>query len=130
MEWYESLAKPDWTPAPSTIGLIWTLLYPVILGSFAFVFVQIYRGALPRWMAWPFLINLATNLLFMPIFSGLRSVHLAALDILIVWATIVWLMVAIWPRYKWVALAQLPYFAWVSIATFLQISITWMNWEA
>jgi hypothetical protein len=23
MEWYNSLAKPTWTPAPSTISLIW-----------------------------------------------------------------------------------------------------------
>jgi hypothetical protein len=29
MEWYESLAKPDWTPAPATIGLIWQILYPM-----------------------------------------------------------------------------------------------------
>jgi tryptophan-rich sensory protein len=23
MTWYESLAKPGWTPDPATIGLIW-----------------------------------------------------------------------------------------------------------
>jgi hypothetical protein len=29
LEWYNSLAKPSWTPAPATIGLIWqTLLQP------------------------------------------------------------------------------------------------------
>jgi benzodiazapine receptor len=26
MEWYDSLAKPSWTPAPATISLIWTIL--------------------------------------------------------------------------------------------------------
>ncbi len=31
MEWYDSLAKPGWTPAPATIGLIWRILYPIIL---------------------------------------------------------------------------------------------------
>ena len=31
MEWYDSLAKPGWTPAPATIGLIWQILYPIIL---------------------------------------------------------------------------------------------------
>lgn len=30
MEWYDSLAKPSWTPAPSTISLIWAILYPII----------------------------------------------------------------------------------------------------
>ena len=59
----------------------------------------------------------------------MRSVHLAAVDILVVWATILWMAVAIWPHYKWVAVAQLPYFIWVSIASILQLSITWMNWR-
>jgi tryptophan-rich sensory protein len=31
IDWYNSLAKPSWTPAPGTIGLIWQILYPVIL---------------------------------------------------------------------------------------------------
>jgi translocator protein len=31
IEWYDSLTKPSWTPAPSTISLIWMILYPIIL---------------------------------------------------------------------------------------------------
>jgi benzodiazapine receptor len=53
---------------------------------------------------------------------------LATIDILIVWATIIWMMVAIWKHYEWVALSQLPYFIWISIAVVLQISITCWNW--
>ena len=48
MEWYDSLSKPSWTPAPSTISLIWTILYPVILVSFGFVFVQAFRRRVPN----------------------------------------------------------------------------------
>ena len=50
MEWYDSLAKPGWTPAPATIGLIWQVLYPIILVSFGFVFVQALRGKVPWWV--------------------------------------------------------------------------------
>lgn len=127
MEWYSRLAKPSWTPEPSTISLIWMILYPIILISFGFVFVQAFRGKVGWKVAIPFAINLVANLLFMPIFSGLRSVPLAAADILIVWATIIWCVIVVWPHYRWVALAQVPYFVWVSIATVLQLSITWMN---
>jgi translocator protein len=127
IEWYNCLVKPSWTPAPSTISLIWTILYPVILVSFGFVFVQAFRGKLPWRVALPFAKNLVANLLFMPIFAGLRNVPLAAADIVIVWATILWCMVAVWPVYKWVAAAQVPYFVWVSIATVIPLSITWMN---
>lgn len=47
IEWYNSLAKPSWTPAPSTIGLIWGILYPIIAVSFGFVVVQAIRKKLP-----------------------------------------------------------------------------------
>jgi tryptophan-rich sensory protein len=126
--WYDSLAKPPWTPAPSTIGLIWQILYPIILVSFGFVFVQAIRKKLPWRVALPFGINLVANLIFTPIQFGLRNLPLAAVDILIVWATILWMIAAVWRHYRWVAIAQGPYFVWVSIATVLQLSITAMNW--
>ncbi len=129
LDWYNSLAKPSWTPAPATISLIWTILYPIILVSFGFVFVQAFRGKVPWLLALPFAVNLVANLLFMPIFAGLWNVPLAAADILIVWATILWCVVVAWPVYKWVAVAQVPYFVWVSTATILQLSITAMNWR-
>ena len=43
IEWYNALAKPSWTPAPATIGLIWQILYPIILVSFGFVFAHPIR---------------------------------------------------------------------------------------
>ncbi len=128
LDWYNSLAKPSWTPAPATISLIWTILYPIILISFGFVFVQAFRRKVPWLLALPFAVNLVANLLFMPVFAGLRNVPLAAADIVIVWATILLCMIAAWPTSKRVAVAQVPYFVWVSIATVLQLSITAMNW--
>lgn len=128
IEWYNSLQKPEWTPAPATIGLIWQLLYPIIFVTFGFVFVQALRKKLPGQVALPFAINLVANLCFSPIQFGLRNLPMAALDILIVWGTIVWMVVAVWKHYKWIALAQVPYFVWVSIATVLQLSITFWNW--
>ena len=82
---------------------------------------------MPRSVALPFALNLLANLAFTPILFGWRSLPLAAVDVLLVWATILWSVCAVWPYARWVALAQIPYFAWVSIATVLQLSITWMN---
>jgi translocator protein len=127
MEWYGSLAKPSWTPAPTTISLIWMILYPIIVVSFGFVFVQAFRGKMSWRVSLPFAKNLVANLLFMPIFAGLRNVPLACVDILIVWATIIWCVVVAWPVFRWVAVAQVPYFVWVSTATVIQVSITAMN---
>ncbi|MFO0900182.1 MAG: TspO/MBR family protein [Pirellulales bacterium] len=128
-DWYNSLAKPSWTPAPATIGLIWQFLYPIIVISFGFVFVQAIRRKLTWQVALPFGINLFANLIFTPIQFGMRNLPLASMDILIVWATIIWMAVAIWRHYRWVAIVQAPYFAWVSLAMVLQLSITAMNWS-
>lgn len=129
-DWYDSLIKPSWTPDGSTIGMIWQILYPVILVTFVFVFLQAVRRKVSWKAALPFVINLVANLIFTPIQFGMRNLPLAAVDILIVWGTIIWMIVAIWRHYRWVALAQVPYFAWVTIATYLQLSITWMNWSS
>ena len=83
-EWYDGLIKPGWTPEPSTIGLIWQILYPIILLTFGYVFVQAIRKKLPWQVAIPFAINFVANLLFTPIQFGLRNLPLAAADILIV----------------------------------------------
>jgi tryptophan-rich sensory protein len=127
-EWYTSLAKPSWTPDGGTIGLIWSLLYPVIAVTFGYVFVQAVRRKVPRSVAVPFAVNLVANLIFTPIQFGLRNLPLAAADILIVLGSIVWCMVAVWPHARWVAVAQVPYLAWVGTATVLQLSITLWNW--
>jgi benzodiazapine receptor len=129
IDWYNSLEKPSWTPPPATIGFIWQILYPVIFVSFGFVFLNAIRGNIPRIVALPFAINLVANLIFTPLQFGLRSLFLAAADILIVWATILWSAIAIWPHHKWVSLSQIPYFVWVSIATVLQLAITFWNWS-
>ena len=127
MDWYQSLSKPDWTPAPSTIGLIWQILYPLIAITFSFVFYQALRGTLPFRTAVPFIINLLANALFPMFLFSFRSLALASIDIVVVLSSLVWMIIAIWAYHKWVALLQAPYLIWVTIATVLQILITWMN---
>ena len=60
MTWYDGLEKPGWTPSPSTIGLIWQIIYPVIVVTFGFVFVQAFRGKVSWLVALPFAIAART----------------------------------------------------------------------
>jgi benzodiazapine receptor len=80
------------------------------VATFGFVFVQASRRKLPWLVALPFAINLAANLAFTPIQFGLRNLPLASPDILVVWGTLVWMLLAIWPHYRWAGVAQIPYF--------------------
>ncbi len=128
VQWYNGLAKPDWTPNPGTIGQIWQILYPIIFFCFVFMLVQAIRRKIPWKVFLPFAINLLANLVFTPIQFGLRDLPLACVDILIVWGSIIWMAVAAWSHYRWISVLQIPYFVWVSLATVLQFSITAMNW--
>lgn len=130
MVWYAALAKPEWAPPAWVFGPVWTVLYVGIAVSFGAVFYRVVTRRLPARVAVPFVLNLAANLAFSPIQFGLRSNVLAAADILLVLATLVWAIAAVWPyaRMRWVAYAQCPYLLWVAFATVLQLTITWLNW--
>lgn len=127
MSWYDTLAKPEWTPAPSTIGTIWTVLYPIIALSFGYMVFRVVRGDAPASLLLPMALNTASNIAFTPILFGLRNLPLASVDVVVVLITIVWCMAAFWPHSRVAALALLPYLAWVATATALQLSITWLN---
>ena len=127
MDWYNALEKPSWTPEPAFIGTMWSILYPIIIVTFAYVFIQGFRNKLPKKVMLPFAINLVANITFTPIQFGLRNLTLTAFMILLIWGTIVWMMVTIWNHNRYIAFAQVPYLAWVSVATVLQLTVTWMN---
>jgi tryptophan-rich sensory protein len=127
MDWYNSLAKPGWTPPPSFIGTMWTVLYPIIIVTFGYMILRVARGTAPMSLLVPIAVNVVSNIAFTPIQFGLRNLPLAAVDILVVLTTIIWCIVAFWPYSRPATLALTPYLAWVATASVLQLSITWMN---
>lgn len=126
-QWYAQLHKPFFAPPPELFGPVWAVLYVVIAISFGYVIVQSLRRQLPRSLLAPFLLNLLFNAAFTPIQFGLRNNALAAIDIVLVLATLVWALASIWRHAKWVTLVNIPYLLWVLFATVLQLSITWLN---
>ena len=125
--WYTRLNKPSWTPATSTIGTIWTILYPIILVTHGWVITKAIQKELSWLIALPFVLNILVNAAFSPIQFGIRNNWLTLVDALLILITIIWGMLAIWPHMKWVALANIPYLLWVTTATILQFQIAWMN---
>lgn len=125
--WYSKIKKPSWAPAEQVFGQVWSLLYPIIFGVNIYVIYLLSTGKISWRVALPFWINLAFNFLFTPLQFGLRSNLLAAIDIILVFITIIWSMVVIWPHNKWIALLFVPYLVWVGIATVLQWSIVILN---
>jgi translocator protein len=121
--WYDGLIKPSWTPPGSTIGIIWSILYPMIILSFFYVMYNAAKGKLSWGIGIVFIINLIANLLFSPIFFGMKNIPFATLDILIVWVTIVLQFILIFPISKIIAVLQIPYFLWVTTASTIQLTV-------
>ena len=128
--WYSQLKKPTWAPPAWLFGPVWTALYILMAISFGTVFYQTFIGKLSFFIVLPFILNLIFNFIFTPIQFGLKNNYLAALDILLVLATLIWLLIVIYPFLPWVAWLNIPYLLWVSFATVLQLTVTYLNWQA
>ncbi|MDO8571129.1 MAG: TspO/MBR family protein [bacterium] len=124
---YQALIKPWWSPPSWLFGPVWTLLYAIIAVTYGTVFYKAFTGALPWKVALPFALNLVFNFSFTYFQFGLKNNYLAAADILLVLATLIWALVAIWPHLRWVTYANIPYLLWVAFATVLQLTITYLN---
>lgn len=127
-DWYSQLIKPPWAPPSWLFGPVWTVLYGLIAISFGKVFYRaLITRSLPITVVLPFILNLLFNFSFTPLQFGLRNNLLAAVDILLVLATLIWALIGIWPHQRWVVYLNLPYLAWVVFATILQLTVTYLN---
>ena len=128
--WYSQLIKPSWAPPSWLFGPVWSVLYVIIAVTYGMVFYRAFTGKLSWLVALPFILNLIFNLIFSPIQCGLKNNLLAAMDILLVVATLIWALVALWqaaPELRWIVYANLPYLVWGVFATCVQLTITYLN---
>ena len=125
--WYQTLTKPEWAPPGWLFGPVWGALYTIIAVSFGYVVYCYFKGVVPFVVLLPFILNLLFNFLFTALQFGLQSNLLAAIDITLVLATLVWALVAIHQYAPIVSYVNIPYLLWVSFATVLQFTITYLN---
>ena len=124
---YAEYIKPSWAPPSWLFGPVWSVLYALIAVSYGYVGYLFFTKRIPFMVLLPFILNLFFNFIFTWIQFGLNNLPLAAVDILLVLATLVWAMIAIFPYVKWVAFINIPYLLWVCFATVLQITVTIIN---
>jgi len=128
--WYSQLIKPTWAPPSWVFGPVWSVLYAIIAVTFGTVFYKAFTGKLGWIVALPFALNLFFNFSFTYLQFGLKNNLFAAIDIVLILGTLVWALYAVWhasPDLRWVVYANIPYLLWVSFATFLQLTITYLN---
>lgn len=126
-EWYESLAKPAWTPAGQVFPVVWTTLY-VCMGTAAWL---VHRaGGAERSARGPlalFVAQLVLNAAWTPIFFGAHAILPALVVIVLLWFAILATTLAFRRVSSAAALLFVPYLVWVSLATVLNYRIWDLN---
>ena len=127
--WFAGLAKPAINPPSYLFGIVWPILY--VMMGLALTLVVTARGAPGRGAAIAaFVVQLALNLAWSPLFFGAHQVTAAlwllfAIDLAVI-ATIV-LFWKVRPPAAWLLV---PYLAWILFATALNWQFDALNPDA
>lgn len=122
-EWYQSLAKPAWTPPNSLFPIAWTILYIMIAVAGWLVWQR--QGLSTVVMIW--LLGLVLNASWSYVMFGRHEIGLALANIAALWLLIVAFIAAAWNVDRTAAYLFVPYLLWVSFASALNAAIWTMN---
>jgi tryptophan-rich sensory protein len=126
-EWYPSLVKPSFNPAPWIFGPVWTFLY-ILMGISTFlVWQKGWDNNLVRTALVGFSLHLILNGLWSILFFGMKSPGLAFVEIIILWFAILVTLVLYWRVTTVAGVLFLPYAGWVMFAAVLNGSIWILN---
>ncbi len=125
-DWYATLNKPSWNPPSWLFGPVWSVLYCMM--------------AVAAWLVWCkggwreqriplglFLVQLALNALWTPLFFGFHLPGIAFAEMCLLWVMIILTVLAFWPVNRVAAILLVPYLAWVSFAAVLNFTLWRMN---
>jgi benzodiazapine receptor len=125
-EWYASLRKPSWNPPSWIFGPVWTALY-LMMATAAWLVWRRGGWAAQRRPLTLYLVQLALNAAWTPLFFGLKMPGLAFVEILLLLAAIVVTAFAFRRASLAAALLLVPYIAWISFAAFLNFTLWRLN---
>lgn len=125
-EWYASLKKPSWNPPGWIFGPVWTALYAMM--------------AVAAWLVWRrgglkaqrrpltlFVVQLALNAAWTPLFFGLHWPGVAFVEIVFLWLALGATLVAFSRVSRFAACLLTPYLGWLSFAAVLNFTLWRLN---
>jgi tryptophan-rich sensory protein len=125
-EWYAALQKPAWNPPAWIFGPVWMALYTMMACSAWLVWRRGGFAAQGRALTL-FLVQLALNAAWTPLFFGLRQPGLAFAEIVLLWLALAATIRAFLPASRAAAWLLAPYLAWVSFAAALNFTLWRLN---
>jgi tryptophan-rich sensory protein len=125
--WYAGLVKPSWTPPPVVFPIAWTLLYALMAVSFWRLWNSETRIRERTQAMTLFLIQLALNALWSPVFFGFHGTRTALVVIMALLVAIAATIRAAFRVDRLAAWLLVPYLLWVAYATTINIGVVAMN---
>ncbi|MCS6924404.1 MAG: tryptophan-rich sensory protein [Candidatus Binatia bacterium] len=123
--WYQTLAKPSWTPPDWVFRPVWSVLY-LMMAVAAWV-VWRTEGPRRREALTLFGVQLGLNVAWSGCFFALQRPGLALLTLLVLLAVLTATTHAFWRLSRFAAALLLPYLLWSAFAAILNSAIWWLN---
>ena len=129
--WYAFLNKPFFTPPNWAFSLVWSLLYTLMGISLYLVWQRGMEKGIEKIRVkkaiWVFEAQLALNALWSIVFFGFKSPFYGLVEIIILWAAVLFTIIKFNEVSKRAAWLLIPYFIWVSFALVLNYFILTLN---
>jgi len=123
-EWYAALERPPFAPPNWLFGPVWTLLYALIAVSGWLVWRR------SGWRSRPialWLLQMTLNALWTPLFFGLNWMGAAAIEMALLWLSILVCVIVFRRVSRPAGWLMVPYLAWVGFAFVLNLGFWWLN---
>jgi translocator protein len=124
-KWYESLAKPSWTPPNWLFPVAWSTLYLCI--AVAAARVAPLEGS--HYAMAFFALQIALNTLWTPVFFGLKRMGAGMVVLVGLWIAVAATLGLFWSLDRIAGLLFVPYLGWVTVAGALNYTVWRMNPE-
>ncbi|KAI1209997.1 TspO/MBR-related protein [Annulohypoxylon truncatum] len=128
---YRAFKQPPLSPPAQVFGPVWTLLYG-LMGYASHRAVTAAPSALasPDQMGALYTVQLGMNMLWMPLFFGMRRVDLAAANIVLLTGLNGYLTYLYFSVDNLAGWCQVPHMAWLAFATYLTGGVGYLNnWD-
>jgi len=125
--WYNKLQKPFITPPDWLFGPVWTILYLLMAISLFLVWNKGLEHPKVKLAIGLFLLQLALNAAWTPLFFGFHLIFLALIDIVLLFIAILVTLLLFKNISLSAGMLLLPYLLWVGYATILNGSICYLN---
>jgi len=125
--WYFSLKQPAWKPPDPAFGVIWSVIFFLLVFSGSLAWTAAPNKARKRFVLGLFVVNALVNILWSALYFGLHRPDWAMLEWGALWLSVFSLVWFLWRESRWASILILPYLAWVSAAGYLNWTTIVLN---